>query len=96
MTAPHIINAQHKSARAWAADLVDAWLDNDKEASAAILQRIDDTTRPLAQTTARLMCERVAFWARWLMQVDGRTVSDIPLKKMQPHVRRFRKARGFE
>ena len=96
MTEPHTINARHKSARAWAGDLVDAWLDNDKDKAASTLQQIDDTARPLAQTTARLMCERVAFWAKWLMLAPDRTVDDIPLQKMRPHVRRFRKARGLE
>lgn len=51
-----------KPARAWAADLVEAWISGQQ--TAPIIGRIPPRQVELASTMARVTCDRLRFFAR--------------------------------
>lgn len=70
-----------KPARAWAAELVEAWIDG--QPTAPIIGRIPPRRIELATTMARVTCDRLRFFARRAAS-DGIEVVPVTKESRDP------------
>ena len=77
------MDAQGKPPRAWAAELIDAWIS--RQPTAPIVDQIPDKYRGIATMHARASCELIRYWGR-VAATNG--TASVP-RKLKPAVTRY-------